>query len=92
MPDDSSPQEYSTDEFVTVFRSRHHDAEIEAESIRGLLESAGLKSMIVRENVPELPTGWVQLKVLSSDAAEAKELIESACRSGGAAGGEEPND
>jgi hypothetical protein len=88
VPEDFSPQDYSTDEFVTVFRSRQHDAEVEAEAIHGLLESAGLKSLIVRENVPELPTGWVELKVLASDAAEAKELIEDARRSGDSAGEE----
>lgn len=78
MPEDFSPQDYSADEFVTVFRSRNRTAAIEAESIHGLLESAGLKSLIVRENVPELPTGWVEVKVLASDAEEARELIEEA--------------
>jgi hypothetical protein len=92
VPEEFSPQDYSTDEFVTVFRSRQHDAEVEAESIRGLLESAGLKSLIVRENVPELPTGWVELKVLASDAKEAKELIENARGSSEAAGSEEASE
>jgi hypothetical protein len=85
-----SPQDYSTDEFVTVFESNSHSAEVEAESIRGLLESAGIKSLIVRENVPELPTGWVELKVLASDAEEANELIESAQQSSGSPDTEEP--
>lgn len=82
------PEDYSPDELVTVFRSRSHSAEVEAESIHGLLQSAELKSLIVRENVPELPTGWVEVKVLASEAEEAKELIESA-QQGSAAGGEE---
>jgi hypothetical protein len=71
-------QDDLADELVTVFRSRSHSAEVEAESIHGLLESADLKSLIVRENVPELPTGWVEVKVLASDAEEAKQIIESA--------------
>ena len=74
------PEEFSQDEFVTVFTSRKHDAEQEAESIRGLLESAGLESLIVRENVQELPVGRVSIKVLSSNADDAKNLIDEARR------------
>ena len=76
--DDASPEDFSDEEFVTVFRSQTASATVEAESIHGLLESASIKSMIVRENVPELPTGWVRVKVLASDEAEALEMIESA--------------
>lgn len=90
MPEEFPPQEYSPDELVTVFRSRSHSAEVEAESIHGLLQSADLKSLIVRENVPELPTGYVEVKVLASEADEAKQLIQSA-RQGGAAGMESPD-
>lgn len=67
-----------TDEFVTVFSSRHHDAEIEAESIHGLLESSGIESLIVRENVLEMPVGRVSVKVFSSYKDEAERLIETA--------------
>jgi hypothetical protein len=79
------PEEFSQDEFVTVFASRKHDAEQEAESIHGLLESAGLESLIVRENVPELPVGKVSVKVLASNADDAQSLIEEARRQGGSA-------
>lgn len=72
------PEEYSKDEFVTVFTSRSISAEVEAGSIHGLLESAGLKSLIVRENVQELPTGRVSVKVLASDAEDARRLIQEA--------------
>ena len=82
------PQDYSPDELVIVFRSRSRSAEVEAESIHGLLQSADLKSLIVRENVPELPTGWVEVKVLASDLEEAKQLIESAQQGSGAGGDE----
>lgn len=91
MPEEFSPQDYSPDELVTIFRSRSRSAEVEAESIHGLLQSANLKSLIVRENVPELPTGWVEIKVLASEAEEAEQLIRSA-QQGGAAGGVEGSD
>lgn len=71
-------EEYSKDEFVTVFSSREHNAEVEAETIHGLLESAGLRSMIVRENVTELPVGQVSVRVLSSEEEEARNLIQQA--------------
>ncbi len=74
--------EFSDDRFVTVFSSRRHNAEVEAETVRGLLESAGLQSLIVRENVPELPVGKVWVRVLASDAEEAKELIRNALDAG----------
>ena len=68
----------ATDEFVTVFASRNHDAEIEAETVHGLLESSGIESIIVRENVLELPVGRVSVKVFSSHKEEAERLIEAA--------------
>jgi hypothetical protein len=91
VPEEFSLQDYSPDELVTVFRSRSHSAEVEAESIHGLLQSADLKSLIVRENVPELPTGYVEVKVLASEAEEAKQLIQSA-QQGSGAGGIESSD
>jgi hypothetical protein len=86
------PEEFSQDEFVTVFASRKHDAEQEAESIRGLLDSAGLESLIVRENVPELPVGKVSVKVLSSNADDAKRLIEEAREQSSPAAGEDEDE
>jgi hypothetical protein len=68
----------ATDEFVTVFTSRSHDAEIEAEAVHGLLESSGIESLIVRENVLEMPVGRVSVKVFSSYQGEAEGLIEAA--------------
>ena len=75
-------EEFSRDRFVTVFSSRQHNAEVEAGTVHGLLESAGLRSLIVRENVPELPVGKVFVRVLASDAEEAKELIRNALDAG----------
>ncbi len=68
----------ATDEFVTVFASRSHAAEIEAEAIHGLLESSGIESLIVRENVLEMPVGRVSVKVFSSYQEEAEQLIQAA--------------
>jgi hypothetical protein len=69
-------------EFVTVFSSSAHDAESEADTIHSLLESAGLQSVIVRENVQELPTGGVEVRVLPDEADEARELIAEALETG----------
>ncbi len=74
--------EFSDDRFVTVFSSRRHNAEVEAKTVHGLLESAGLRSLIARENVPELPVGKVSVRVLASDAEEAEELIRNALEAG----------
>jgi hypothetical protein len=65
------------EEFVNVFESSNFDAESEADVIHGLLEANDIDSMIVRQNVPELPTGVVEVRVLESRADEARELIES---------------
>ena len=75
-------REHPTGEFVTVFSSSAHDAESEADTIHSLLESAGLQSVIVRENVHELPTGGVEVRVLPDEADEARELIEEALETG----------
>jgi hypothetical protein len=84
VPEEFSLEEYSADELVTVFRSNNHSAEMEAEAIHGLLQSASLKSLIVRENVRELPAGWVEVRVLSSEEGEARQLIEAAQQPGSA--------
>ena len=68
----------ATDELVTVFSSRSHSAEIEAEAIHGLLESSGIESLIVRANVLEMPGGRVSVKVFSSYKEETEQLIQAA--------------
>ena len=74
--------EHPEGELVTFFSSNAHDAESEADTIHSLLESAGLQSVIVRENVQELPTGGVEVRVLPDEADEARELIEEALETG----------
>ena len=63
------------EEFVTVFASSNFDAESEADIVYGLLTSSGIEAVIVRQNVPELPTGVVEVRVLESRAADAQALI-----------------
>jgi F0F1-type ATP synthase delta subunit len=75
-------EEHPKGKFVTVFSSKAIDAELEAETIHGVLESARLSSVIVRENVPELPTGGVEVRVLPQEADEARALIKAALKSG----------
>lgn len=75
-------REFSDDRLETVFSSRQHNAEVEAGTVRALLNSAGVRSLIVRENIPELPIGKVSIRVLASDAKDAKELIHNALAAG----------
>ncbi len=74
--------EFSDDKFVTIFSSRKHSAEIGAETSNGLLESAGVRSMIVRDNVRELPVGKVSVRVFASEEEEARQIIEQARAAG----------
>jgi hypothetical protein len=67
---------------TTVFEAAGPSAEIEAQSVHALLESNGIDSLVVRENVPELPVGKVEIRVVASDADRAREVI----REGRAAG------
>ena len=66
------------DKLVTVFASRSVSAEVEAETIHGLLESSGIGSLIVRENVVQAPVGLVSIKVLDAEEQEARAIIDSA--------------
>lgn len=72
------PEEHLDGPLVTVFSSRRHDAETEAEVIHGLLESAGIDAIIVRENVQELPAGKIWVKVVESAKEEAEQVIRDA--------------
>ena len=46
--------------------------------IHGLLESAGIDAIIVRENVQELPAGKIWVKVVASAKEEAEQVIRDA--------------
>jgi DNA invertase Pin-like site-specific DNA recombinase len=60
---------------VTVFEGTGLSAESEAQAIHALLESSGIESLVVRENVPEIPVGTVEIKVIASQAERAQEVI-----------------
>jgi len=60
---------------VKVFESGGISAESEAQAIRGLLEANGIASLVVRENVPELPVGAVEVRVIASVAERARGVI-----------------
>ncbi len=66
------------DSLVTLFSSRSHLANVEAEVIQSLLESAGIECWLARENVIQQPVGNVLLKVLESDAEDARALLSDA--------------
>lgn len=70
--------DYRNDKWVQVFESESLTAAVEAETIHALLESSGIESWILRDNVPELPTGRVRVCVLASFAEEAEALIRQA--------------
>lgn len=78
--------DHAQDKLVTVFASRTVSAEIEAETIYGLLESSGIGSLIVRENVVQAPVGLVSIKVLDSEEKEARAIIDSAIEAGESGG------
>ena len=63
---------------VTVFSSRTHLANLEAEVIRSLLKSAGIRCWLARENVVQQPIGNVIVKVLESQAADARAVLREA--------------
>ena len=63
---------------MTVFSSRSHLATVEAEVIQSLLQSAGIWCWVARENVIQQPVGNVILKVLESDAEDARVLLDQA--------------
>ena len=86
-------QPRSDEELVEVFGSRD---ESEAQVVRGLLESAGIDTLMMTDEAPQdiLPgVGAVVLKVPASQAAEARQIIEEARTTGDreiASSGEEP--
>jgi hypothetical protein len=70
---------------MNVFAAAGISAEMEAQSIHALLEASGIESMVVRENVPELPVGKVEVRVVASDAERARQVIEEGQAAGPAA-------
>ncbi len=61
-----------------MFSSRTHLANVEAEVIQSLLKSAGIRCWLARENVVQQPIGNVLVKVLESQASDARALLKEA--------------
>jgi len=66
-------------DMVSLYRSTTVDAEIEADMIRGILESNGIPSLIVRAIIP--PLGY-EVQVQRGREAEAQRLIAEAQAAG----------
>jgi hypothetical protein len=64
---------------VTLYMSQTVDAEIEADIIRGLLESNGIPSTIIRSPYPNL---GVEIEVPQNRLEEAQRVIEEAQAAG----------
>ncbi len=60
---------------VKVFEGNGISAEMEAQAIQALLESSGIDSLVVRDNVPEIPVGRVEVRVLAGAAERARDVI-----------------
>jgi uridine phosphorylase len=78
--------ENDTEEMVAVFSSSNHDAEMEAMTIRGMLEASGVPAMVIGPQV--LPNLEFQVQVSSELAAKAQDLIAEAKAAGPAAAAE----
>jgi hypothetical protein len=67
----------STDlDMVTIYNAPVVDAEIEADMIRGVLESSGIPSILVRNST--IPSLGFEVKVPRARREEAERLIEEA--------------
>ena len=71
---------------VTVFSSSNHDAEMEAVSIKGVLDSSGIPAVVVGPHV--LPNLEFQVQVPQNLLEDARAVIRDA-RQGGRQAAEE---
>jgi hypothetical protein len=78
--------ELTQDEMVAVFSSSDHDAEMEALTIKGVLDGSGIDAQVVGPQV--LPNLEFQVWVLRDQATEAAALIAEAIAAGPAAAAE----
>ena len=67
-------------DMVTLFSSSNHDAEMEANSIHGLLESEGIPSMVVGS--AQLPVLEFQVQVPQVHLEEAERVLAEAKAAG----------
>lgn len=81
VEDESAEVDQSRDlDMVTVFRSAGSSSEMEAMSVKGLLESNGIEAMVVADSrFPNLPQ---EVRVARERVSEAKRLIDTALDAG----------
>ena len=71
-------QNADEDELVVVFAAKELSASAEAEVLRSLLQSAGIESIIKWVPPTFQKLGGIRLLTLSSDANDARAVIEEA--------------
>ena len=62
-------------EFVTVFRSADHIAELQASKARDVLSAAGFSPKVLGDDAPGVPTGVYEVRVPAGEAIRAEEVI-----------------
>lgn len=68
------------EEFIAVFSSSNHDAEMEAMAVHGVLDASGVPALLVGPQV--LPTLEFQVQVPANRLVEAQRLIADAQAAG----------
>jgi hypothetical protein len=76
MPVDSVNDELNNESFVPVFTSSNHDAEMEALTIKGILEASDIPVMLVGPHV--LPNLDFQVHVPEHLFAKAEQILADA--------------
>lgn len=67
-------------DLVTVFRSAGTTSEMEAMSVKALLEASGITAVL--EGTPTMPNLPEEVRVAREDASEAKRIIAAALEAG----------
>ncbi len=85
-PESEAPDTSHELDAVTLFRSSNHDAEMEAMSIRGILEANGIPSYLVGPS--SIPVLSFEVQVGRADLEEARRVLAEAEAGGPAAADE----
>ena len=78
--DFTTRDENSEESFVSIFSSSNHDGEMEALTIKAILDASGISAMVVGPHV--LPSFEFQVQVPEHLAAQARQVIEEARQAG----------
>ena len=83
MPNDvdfTTAEENSEESFVSIFSSSNHDGEMEAMTIKGILDASDISAMVVGPSV--LPNLEFQVQVPAHLADRARLVVEEARAAG----------